>query len=263
VSSLPYDNQFEGANVQVSATATPLLPDAVNNSGTITGYGFGVRIDGSGSVINTETIQSTGTSSNGVRLNAGGYIYNDGLITGATGIKAYRGAATITNYANILGVAGYAAAIALEAGGNIVNHVGALIQAPALGVLIDNAYGAVTNFGTMAATNANGTGIWLSAGGSVANADTAGYYGYIRGYDAVVIGSNAGGSGAVVNEGSIAGGNVGVGVCTVTERGDRLAGAADRSPAIRRPRSASREAGLQRSKPTKSNLNARSSPRPK
>jgi len=59
-----------------------------------------------------------------------------------------------------------------------------------------------------------------------------------------------------------AAGDVGVGVCIATERADRLVGAADRSPAIRCPRSASRKAGFQRSEPTRSNLNARSSPRP-
>jgi len=59
-----------------------------------------------------------------------------------------------------------------------------------------------------------------------------------------------------------AAGDVGVVVCVATEGADTLVGGADRSPAIRWPMSASREAGLQRSKPTRSNLNARSSPRP-
>jgi hypothetical protein len=189
---------------------------AVTNAGTISGAN-GVYISGGqGDVYNSGGIYATGPSSNGVGLQSGGIVDNyAGAKIGAQyiGVDVNGGAGTVTN-AGAIQSYGTHSAIQLNAGGS-ANNSGRIIG--------------------------GGDGIFLAAGGTMANKSTGKVTGasdgvYASGATATVTnagaisGANADGvalnSGGKVNnqsEGTIGGGTVGVsivgGAGTVTNAG--------------------------------------------
>jgi hypothetical protein len=206
----------------------------VTNAGDISGFIFGVKLQAGGSVTN----KAGGTISGDVDLTAGGLVANGGTISGhrgveiygggsvtneaggainsygqyGTGIRAFDGAATITNAGTItastIGIGGNA--VALYTVGLVVNEAGATITGGYGVYLGRNSAGTVTNagditgyispggdrlvaIGVFAETGATVTnrgvgvisgyraGVWLNAGGSVANQASGTISGYVYG----------------------------------------------------------------------------------
>ena len=146
----------------------------------------------------------------GVYLGHGGVVTNGAagdttaLIQGYEGVVIAGAAGAVTNFGTIIG---YGAGVTLEAGGTVTNgsqtSTGALIESSSYsyGVVIDNAAGAVSNFGTV---TSGLDGVLLSAGGAVTNGSAADTGAMIYGAaDGVVIGGQAG---AITNFGAISGG---------------------------------------------------------
>ena len=154
------------------------------------GFNNGTSANGIGTVVNYGSIESSGTNSGGVSLQAGGNVTNaaGGLIdgpqfgvnigvnNGASGL----GAGTIANFGTILGAAG----VNLQAGGSVINggsgNTAALIEGVSQAVQIGfsnlfnggtvvGGVGTVSNLGTILATGSSGGGVNLQGGGSVIN----------------------------------------------------------------------------------------------
>jgi hypothetical protein len=150
------------------------------------------------------TIQNEGTITGGsagigVYLAPGGSINNaaSGLISGEFGVKISAGAGTVVNDGSIIGDPhdypfGLGIGVGLYAGGLVKNEASALI-AGYRGVRIWGA-GMIVNDGSIAGSR---TGVGLYAGGSVTNGAGAS----ISAEFGVLI---AGGSGTVINDGTIA-----------------------------------------------------------
>jgi hypothetical protein len=159
---------------------------AVTNDGTIQGLTGGIDISGkAGTVTNSGLILATGRSGFGIYLQHGGTIANEigGRITAAGGdaVLVKIGAANVTNLGTIIGAnATSGAAVYLGGGGVVTNGESgktlALIRGQRDGVVLDNAAGTVTNFGTIISTSSvinngslRGVGVLLGAGGTVVN----------------------------------------------------------------------------------------------
>jgi hypothetical protein len=164
----------------------------IDNKGTITSStGGGVYLGPGGSVTNEASAHITGSSlhGGGVAISGGaGTVLNDGSIDGGLfGVKLSFGG-SVTN----------------EASGHITGY--ALLNS--FGVDVYGGTGTVVNDGTIAVAVATGDGVRLVSGGSVTNEAS----GYITG-DTLPNSLGVavyGGTGTVVNDGSIAGGGFGV-----------------------------------------------------
>ena len=210
----------------------------------ISGYGFGVSIAGSGTVVNQGSIGATQTATPGFSYNAATHVFTalsagvflngggvsnaaggvissplEGIVAGAGGSVANAGSITVSNTGQGFGVV-------LAAGGGVTNQTGGTISAGRYGVLgfggfsatnqaggtITSPFAGVMAFGgagtvtNLGSINGNtNSGINLTAGGTVTNAANA----------LITTGNYgirvAGASGIVNNTGTITGTGVGLG----------------------------------------------------
>jgi hypothetical protein len=108
-------------------------------------------------------------SQNPATVTGSGYVGNSGIALLGTAGTAW----TVTNYGVVYGSGGAGVGIALQSGGDILNH-GSLAGA----TMGANGYGGATtvlNYGVI--TSAGGTGIYLDAGSTLVNAGTVNGYG--------------------------------------------------------------------------------------
>jgi hypothetical protein len=186
--------------------------------------GNGVYSASLATIVDQGTIDATGTSSDGVLLDGGGYITNSlsGYISGGNdGVALFNDAGTIANSGTIRGVDGKG--VYLAAGGTVTNH--GLIESGAHGaVSFHDTTGAVINYATI--ESSSNQGVYFQDGGTLAN--NAG--GYISG------GGNGvaveGGVATINNAGGhISGGGDGVavegGVATINNAGGYISGGGD------------------------------------
>jgi hypothetical protein len=182
--------------------------DGASNAGIATKYG-------TGNVTNAGAIDGA----NGVRLLSGGTITNDaaGSIDGKTGNGVFigDGRGTVTNAGTI---AGAGSGVVLRTGGIVANDAGGSITGTNGAGLYLSGGGTVTNAGSITGshTAADGDtraiGVWLRSGGSITNESGASIAG--NGDSGWGIYLEAGGN--IANAGSISGGNgafpLGIGV---------------------------------------------------
>ena len=181
-------------STEIAAGIELMSGGSVDNSGTISGYGYGIYITGDvGTVSNSGSISGAdaATYSVGVKPDAGGTVTNtttDAAISGTyAGVGIYNVVGTIINAGTIsaYGTDGYA--IALGQGGSVDNQaisgVQAVISGYQNGVVINGDTGTVTNAGTIIGYNR--FGVLLNMGGSVVNgapgSSDAGIYGLVNG----------------------------------------------------------------------------------
>ncbi|MGI4795683.1 MAG: beta strand repeat-containing protein [Janthinobacterium lividum] len=152
-------------------SGTSMVSGTANNT-TVAGS---VQAVLSGGVANATSINqggnqavSVGGSSSGATVNGGGGEINAGLVAGLT----LNGGGTLTNSGTASqGSGGIGIAVALTSGGSITNS--GTISGTGYGVFSDaGAAVAITNSGTIKATNAAGFAIDLNAGGSITNFGT-------------------------------------------------------------------------------------------
>ncbi len=192
---------------------------AVDNAtlALIEGYGFGVLMRGSGSVVNAGTIESLGTAltafhfvpsalspsltaeAGGVVLTSGGISNVAGAVIAGQGIGVgLNGAGSVVNSGLITAAGTIALGVVLGGTGTVVNATGGEIVAANAGVIAAGAGLEVTNAGGITAT----VGVYLLSSGGVRN--TGGTI------SASGVGIGIVGSGDVANSGRITGGRYGV-----------------------------------------------------
>ena len=189
-------------------------------SAVITGGSIGVELKsfitaGAATLINDGSVIGAGTASLGVDLTGGGSVTNTATasITGTDGVDVSGGTGTVVNEGSVVG-SGTAAAFSgsldhngrgvyLKSGGLVTNSASAFIGGGYIGVemggLPSASMAAMVNFGTVAGMGAYGltAGVVLTAGGSVTNAISGVFSGSVN---------IEGGTGTLLNDGSIAGG---------------------------------------------------------
>ncbi|HEX3881554.1 MAG TPA: hypothetical protein VHW66_02745 [Stellaceae bacterium] len=191
---------------------------SVLNAGTISGYSYGVEINGTaGTVTNLGTIEAISTGFGvGVYLSQGGTVANgvsgstSGTIGGDTyGVEITGAAGTVTNFGTIEAIStGFGVGVYLSQGGTVANGVSGstsgTIGGDTYGVEITGAAGTVTNFGKIEAISTNfGAGVFLGSAGYVSNGSIADTTAAISGYTYGVEAKGASGS-TVLNCGAIA-----------------------------------------------------------
>jgi FG-GAP-like repeat len=187
--------------------------DITNTSGGyINGPANGINVNGA-----TGTVFNLGSIGNGIYLTAGGYVNNQGNITGLVQAVAIGHAVgTVVNSGAIDGNGTNSGGIYLTAGGGVTNAQSGIISGSVIGVEIGAGTGnagipgTVVNLGTI--DGGSNTGVWVAEGGVIVNGQpgvagaliTAGADGAATGYQ------STGGVGSVVNYGTIVGPNVAV-----------------------------------------------------
>jgi hypothetical protein len=147
-----------------------------DNPITVTGeilgpsYGIYASSDQSWNVDNQGVV--SGGGGNGIDLEGGGYVLNEGtypnrssatIIGSTNGIQIAGGAGTVANGASITGVGGFG--VLLESGGTVLNGIyGQIAGKYGVGLLAD---GTVTNYGIISVTGHKA--VYLGANGSVTN----------------------------------------------------------------------------------------------
>jgi hypothetical protein len=184
-------------------------------------------------VANRGTIENTGSAGFGIDLAAGGTVSNGDsgaaatLIAGYGGVVIRRKAGTVSNFATIEATGSRRDGVDLKMGGRVTNGnadvTAARISGGRHAVVIRNATGAVTNFGTLQNTGTYGV-VDLFAGGRVTNGSSTSTTALIKGSANGVYVSHA--PGTVTNFGTIeagwgvslrAGGSVTNGSASATE----------------------------------------------
>ncbi|HEY2178569.1 MAG TPA: hypothetical protein VGH15_08300 [Caulobacteraceae bacterium] len=171
-----------------------------NGSSTDTGAvieaNVGLLLKGAGATVrNFGTIRS-GLSAITVNFVPSGVIIADGgtvtngaagdakaSISGAIGVYGEIVAATVSNFGSIVGTQ---IGVDLAMGGKLTNEAGALISGRADGVLVGAASGTVSNLGTILAGAVNAVGVYLQAGGVLANGSATDHAALIRAHYGVV-----------------------------------------------------------------------------
>ena len=219
-------NVANGASGSASAVISGVLDGVaigheagiVSNFGAITGGLYGIEISAAtGTVTNFGSITGTGTTGVGIFLTAGGSVANgasgpsSASISGVlNGIEIAGATGIVTNFGAIEGTGISGAGIFLTAGGSVANgasgSTSALISGVLNGVAVNTSAGTVTNFGTVAGTGTAGAGIFLTAGGSVANGASGSVGAKISGgHNGVEI---SGAAGTITNFGTVTGSGV-------------------------------------------------------
>ncbi|HXV01269.1 MAG TPA: hypothetical protein VG166_12305 [Caulobacteraceae bacterium] len=198
----------------------------VTNAGTIVETsgvgGAGVALAGGGAVANgagdlirgysgvvlgtsTSTVtnygQIMGSKQFGVDLAAGGTVVNGGtaateaLIRGAVGVQSTL-PGTLRNFGTVGGIGASGIGVELESGGVVVNgaagdHAATLIGAE-FGLLVVNAAGTLSNYGTVRATGTSSIGAAFTEGGTITNGSAADTSAVIEGVVGVVVEGQAG-----------------------------------------------------------------------
>jgi hypothetical protein len=183
-----------------------------NSAATITAANGGVYVTGgAGTVVNDGVITGGPGASWGIYMKAGGVITNSGPaahINGAYRSVDIRGnTGTVINSGTITGLPNFSLGVYLSAGGTITNATTAsVITAAYNAIVVRGALGSVVNHGSIIGSTAvadNGSGILLQAGGHVTNGapdNTVASIG--AALNAVKV---SGGTGTVVNDGTMAG----------------------------------------------------------
>ena len=144
----------------------------------------------------------------GVTLVDGGTVTNasTGTISGGTGLQAYSGALTLTNYGTIIGLNSTAQGVLVNHGGTVSNATSGLISGYVGVYIARNAAATLTNAGRIVGGTTNGAaGILGSISGQITNlagGTISGRYGIETNQDAFTIN--------IVNSGTITGLNDGV-----------------------------------------------------
>ena len=212
-----FENQAGGRVTGFYAVSlnASLAAGTISNAGTLTGSGLGVLTGGvlAVAVTNAASGQIVG-GTNGVRMNNGGTVVNQGAITGRFGVQTRATVATVTNTGSVQSTGKFTgqnaetvgAGIQVQAGGTIINGAGGQISDYWIGAQVGsfngtNANGGrVENAGTIIANDAGKTGaaVWFKGNGTISNAATGsiggGPFGIVT-YDTVTI----------VNRGAISG----------------------------------------------------------
>ncbi len=194
---------LQGGNITNTATGRILAPQGdaifagaaatITNAGTIIGADIGVQMQGYSTLQNSGLIETTGTASAAIGLNAGGTVINSGTVRATAGaIFADNDAATIDNTGTIItSTASYYSGINLNAGGLITNA--GLMEGGS--AIFTQEGGTIINSGSMIVYR---SGIYLSGLGTVSNSGLIDVTksGYNTGID-------LGGGGLVTNTGTI------------------------------------------------------------
>jgi hypothetical protein len=205
-------------STEIAAGIALMSGGSVDNSGTISGYGYGIYIAGDLGIVSNSGLISgadAATNSVGVALNAGGTVTNattTAIIAGVyTGVGIYNVTGTVINAGTISAGGTDGFAITLDQGGSVDNQaiggVQAVISGYQNGLVIVGDSGTVTNAGTI--IGSMGSGILLGLGGNVVNgvssASDAGIYG--KAYGVFVVDGDA----TITNYGTITSGLCGCG----------------------------------------------------
>jgi hypothetical protein len=181
-----------------------------SNFATLTLAAAASTLVDSGTLINGGTITGVALDVPQLELASGGYLLNQatGVILQNAGFGVYgqaSGTSTVTNLGTIAGYGGIGIGVYLKGGGSVTNtSAGALLKGSIDGISVVDAAGTVVNSASIVGLGGLGNGVILLSGGTVTNA--AG--GVISGGDGV----RMGGSGTVLNQGSITGGTIDGGV---------------------------------------------------
>lgn len=192
-------------NASVTGTVSGInLADAIviNNAGaTISGSFYGVdatttfaHVTNSGSIIAT-TFAGVHAFINATVINNAG-----GSITGPAGVVAETGTANVTNFGSITGDTTANPGIYGSAGATVINHAGATIVGGAYGVRGNNGLVAVTNSGSISATDANSYGIIALNNATVTVTNNAGAI-----VTGGILGIRADGFADITNSGNVSG----------------------------------------------------------
>ncbi len=147
-------------NLAVMGDATQ--PWTLSNAGNISATSStAVQLADGGTVSNSGTILSTGTSDFGIRLlgNAGS-IDNSGLLSGYTGAGMFGSDAALTNSGIITGTAN---GLTLNAGGSVSNQ--GTIEGGENGIYLAGGGGTVSNLGTASYVSGSSHGILIASSG--------------------------------------------------------------------------------------------------
>ncbi len=195
--SVSAGNQNGGSAILLAAGGS-----IANTAATASVHGFFVGVEvfgGTGTVSNSGSITGSvqvgvelaqgGSVTNGQSGSSGGYIYgySSGIyIYGGTNGGTSLGTGTVTNFGTVSSNSDFGNnGIALMDGGTVTNGASgastAYVHGNSYGVLVEflnssaatNVAGTVTNYGTIVAAAANGSGVGLLSGGIVINAKGA------------------------------------------------------------------------------------------
>jgi hypothetical protein len=203
------DNQAGGSLTGTYAAVinASLAAGTLSNAGTITGASAGVLTGG------TLTVGVSNASSGvivggtqGIRLNGGGTVVNEGAVTGRFGVQTRATVGTVTNTGSVQSTGKFTgqnaeqvgAGVQVQAGGTIINEAGGRISGYWIGAQVGSFNGgnpnggAVLNAGTIFANDpgVSGAAVWFKGNGTISNAATGsiggGPFGIVT-YDTVTI----------------------------------------------------------------------------
>jgi hypothetical protein len=181
----------------------------VINTGVWIGYAYFFRLKGYRGVVLNESggsLTATATYGTALILNDGGAVTNQvgASITANTGIYISGGLGLVTNagaIASYLAKSNGSVGVNLKDGGRVNNQATGTIEITgpvgAVGVEISGARGKIDNLGAIGASGEQSVGVWLDAGGTIANSGriSGARYGiYFQG-----------GAGRIINTGTITG----------------------------------------------------------
>ncbi len=181
----------------------------------VSGYYNGVYVsNATGAVANFGTVEGRGAKGVGVWLNAGGKVNNGAagvttaLVAGySSGIYMKTVAGAVVSDGTVEGTGVSGIGIWLNAGGNVTNGgpgvTTALVSGYSYGVFVATAAGTVVNHGTVEGTGIGGVAIRLGDGGKLTNGGPGVTTALVSGYRFGI--EVFGATGAVVNDGTVAG----------------------------------------------------------
>ncbi len=218
----------DGGVVNNTGTGYEPLISGSSNPGSIEGGQYGVEASGGNANVYNESGSIIGDTRAGVRLRAGGYVYNDyasSIWGGTEGVKISGGSGEVENFGLITG--NTRDGVEMQDGGTVYNYDGASITGGRYGVEISSNSGDVYNEYEASITGNGRAGVRLRAGGDVYNeydssiwgntegVKISGASGYVYNYSSSITGNTRAGvdmqaGGEVDNYSGISGGTYGV-----------------------------------------------------